>query len=93
MKNNQREVAVDGESLRSWLESMRTANAWIEREKSQWLSAMTPQESLQIYLDLWQTALPYFDLQRPSEYLIRIQRVYQRMLEARERDNSTRSCD
>lgn len=61
---------------------MQEASERIRDEKRALLPQPTPSESLAIYLELWQTGKAHFDFQKPSEYLLRVQRIYQRMLEA-----------
>lgn len=72
---------------------MRSASARLQEEKVAWLRRLTPEESLAVYLDLWQTCAARFDREKPSEYLLRLQRVYRRMLETRDDNGSTRSSD
>lgn len=73
---------IDPMAFRTWMESMQEASKRIHQEKCAQLSQLTPSESLAIYLDLWQTGRAHFDFQKPSEYLIRLQTIYQRILEA-----------
>ncbi|MCS7066478.1 MAG: hypothetical protein NZL85_09455 [Fimbriimonadales bacterium] len=80
---------IDGEALRAWLESMRQAEARTQHEQTRWLQQLSPAESLAIYHDLWQSGAPHRDLQKPSEYILRLQRVYRRILEARAHERSS----
>ncbi|MCX7926037.1 MAG: hypothetical protein N2554_09535 [Fimbriimonadales bacterium] len=84
---------LNGAAFRAWLESMQVAAQRLYEEKRAQLTQLTPVESLAIYLDLWQTGAPHFDFQKPSEYQLRLQKIYRRMLEARHDDRLAGSCD
>lgn len=72
---------------------MQAAAQRLREEKRVQLPQLTPAESLAIYLDLWQTSAPHFDYQKPSEYQMRLQKIFRRMLEAHRGDRPAGSCD
>jgi hypothetical protein len=77
-------VVVDGAQFRAWLEDIRAAQVRLEQEKTAWLRQLTPEQSRAIYLALWDAAAPHRDLNQPSEFLMRLQTVFKRMLTADE---------
>lgn len=81
---------VDGAQFREWLEAVLGAQARIDQEKTAWLRQLTPEQSQVIYFALWEAAAPHRDLSQPSEFIMRLQKVFQRMHNA---DESARTGD
>ena len=80
MEPERSRVVVDGARFRAWLEDIRAAQVRLEQEKTAWLRQLTPEQSRAIYLALWDAAAPHRDLNQPSEFLMRLQTVFKRML-------------
>lgn len=79
--------SVEGAQFREWLEAMRRAQAYIEQEKAEWLRQLTPEQSRAIYLALWEWAKRP-DPKQPSEFIMRLQKMFQRMVEAQSRESA-----
>lgn len=72
-------IEVDGVQFREWLEAVRAAQARIDQEKTAWLRQLTHEQSQAIYFALWEAAAPHRDLSQPSEFIKRLQKVFQRI--------------
>jgi hypothetical protein len=81
-------IQVDGAQFREWLEAMRAAQKRLEQEKTAWLRQLTPEQSLAIYHALWEAAAPHRNFEQPSTFILRLQKVFQRMPEAQTRESA-----
>jgi hypothetical protein len=78
---------IDQEGLRAWLRDLRAAQSAIEREGAEALRKLTPEESLRIYRALWERSHHLFDYTQPSPLVQRVQKVFRRYLEAKQRES------
>ncbi|MGQ9656997.1 MAG: hypothetical protein ACUVV1_03715 [Fimbriimonadales bacterium] len=79
MDSERPRIEIDGAQFRERLEAVRAAQARIDQEKTAWLRQLTPEQSQAIYFALWEAAAPHRDLSQPSEFIMRLQKVFQRM--------------
>jgi hypothetical protein len=77
---------IDPKAFAEWRRGMQEAGRIIESEKTEWLQRLTPEESIQIYLSLWELGNRNRCRQEPSEMLVRVMRVFQRYLEAQKQN-------